>query len=241
MKLPLICISGANSQIGSYLAKSYAAQGYPLYLLYHERDFRIKDMMHARRSVDLRDFQAVEQAVNARTEPIEVLIHCAALRSSDAKALADTDPELYRQIFDSNFYPAYHILRAVLPAMRAAGFGRIVLFASDITRSGLPRGSAYAAAKAAIANMAKSAATEVVADNVLINCVSPGPVDTNLAEDFSGAYLDFRKQYFARHIQNSASHALVSKEELKAVVDLLIDPRLRNICGEEIYLTGGKP
>lgn len=238
--LPLICISGANSQIGSHLARYYAAKGHPLYLLYHQQDFRIRDLGQAMQSLHFRDYAAVERAVNDFKHPIGILIHCAALRSSDAKALSETDPMLYREVFESNFYPAYNVLRAVLPNMRKAGFGRVVLFTSDITNTGLRNGSAYAAAKAAIANMARSAALESIADNVLINCVAPGPVETNLEEDFSGEYLDFRKQYFMRHIQNSASHSLISKEEISAVVDLLIDSRLRNICGEEIFLSGGK-
>lgn len=240
MTLPTICITGANSQIGSFLAEGYAAIGYPLYLLYHNRSDRIEHLSQPRHSVDLRDYCAVETAFENSPVPIDVLIHCAAVRSHDSKALHKTDPLLYREIFDSNFYPAYHVLRAALPSMTAKGFGRVVLFASDITRSGLANGSAYAAAKAAIANLAKSSSLELIKHNVLINCVSPGPVDTNLEEDYDGAYLDFRKGYFARHIQNSAAKALITKEEIKAVVDMLIDPRLRNICGEEIYLTGGK-
>jgi NAD(P)-dependent dehydrogenase (short-subunit alcohol dehydrogenase family) len=236
----MICISGANSQIGSYLAESYAASGYPLFLLYHNKSNRIEHLSQPMHRVDLRDYAAVELAVKSCSKPIDVLIHCAAVRSHDSKALYETDPLLYRNIFDSNFYPAYHVLRAILPSMTGQRFGRVVLFASDITRSGLANGSAYSAAKAAIANLAKSSSLESIKHNVLINCVSPGPVDTDLEEDFEGAYLEFRKQYFASHINNSAANALISKEEIKAVVDLLIDPRLRNICGEEIFLTGGK-
>ncbi|MDD2596705.1 MAG: SDR family NAD(P)-dependent oxidoreductase [Candidatus Cloacimonetes bacterium] len=240
MKLPLICITGANSQIGSYLARHYSGLNYPLYLVYHERDERIRDIPGVKRKVDLRDFCDTSRCISSAPETIGVLIHCAAVRSSDAQPLADTDPGMFKEIFDANFFSAYNVLRAVLPPMRSAGFGRVVLFASDITRSGLANGSAYAAAKAAIANMARSAASESVGHNVLINCISPGPVDTNLEEDYSGDYLQFRKDYFTRHIQSSPSHSLVSKAEIRRVVDLLIDPVLRNLCSEEIFISGGK-
>ncbi|MDD2683453.1 MAG: SDR family NAD(P)-dependent oxidoreductase [Candidatus Cloacimonetes bacterium] len=241
MKLSRILISGANSQIGSFLAKYYSAKGHPMYLLYHHKDDRIREMEHPRQSVDLRDYAATSEAITNFGTAIDVLIHCAAIRSSDALPLAETDPAVFKSIFDGNMLPAYNILRSVLPGMRNQGFGRVVLFSSDITRTGLRNGSAYAAAKAAIANLAKSASLECIADNVLINCVAPGPVESILEEDFSGDYLNFRKQYFQRHIENSASHLLITKAEISAAVDLLIDPRTSNLCGEEIFITGGKP
>ncbi|HQQ67390.1 MAG TPA: SDR family oxidoreductase [Candidatus Cloacimonadota bacterium] len=240
MKLPLICITGANSQVGSYLAKHYSGLNYPLYLVYHDRDERIRDIQGERYRVDLRDFSETSRCISSAPETVGVLIHCAAVRSSDAQPLADTDPGTFKEIFDANFYSAYNVLRTVLPSMRKAGFGRVVLFTSDITRSGLVNGSAYAAAKAAIANMARSAAIESIGYNVLINCISPGPVDTNLEEDYSGEYLQFRKDYFARHIQNSPSHSLITRAEIRRVVDLLIDPVLSNLCSEEIFIGGGK-
>ena len=239
MKNTRICISGANSQIGSYLAKAYAAAGHPLILLYHKREERITGLDAPRFALDLLDYRAVQELLQSQPEEIDVLIHCAAVRSSDARPLADTDPQTFHAVFDANFYPAYNLLRAILPGMREQGFGRVVLFASDITRKGLPNGSAYAAAKAAIANMARSASLEMAGNNVLINCISPGPVDTDLSEDFSGQYLEFRKAYFARHIQKCASQALVTKQEIKAAVDLLISAEMRNMCGEEIFMNGG--
>lgn len=235
-----ILITGANAQVGSYLAQHYHALGYPLWLWYHQRDERIRHLDVPKSSLDLRDYQAIQAAYAEITEPIQVLIHCAAVRSSDAQPLADSDPATFRQVFDSNFYPAYYLLKTLLPSMRQAGFGRIIFFSSDVVRSGLANGSAYAASKAAIANMVKSAALENARYNVLINCLAPGPIESNLEEDYQGEYLEFRRAYFARHIENSHSGALISKAELLAAVDYLKHPDLRNMIGEEIFLTGGK-
>lgn len=235
-----ILITGANSQVGSSLARHYHALGHPLWLWYHQRDERIRHLDLPKRSLDLCDYQAVQSAFAEIDEPIQVLIHCAAVRSSDAQPVADSDPATFQKVFDSNFYPAYYLLKSILPSMRQVGFGRVILFTSDVVRSGLASGSAYAASKAAIANLAKSAAAENARYNVLINCIAPGPVESNLEEDYQGEYLEFRRAYFARHIENSRSGALISKAEICAATDYLMHPDLRNMIGEEIFLTGGK-
>lgn len=113
------------------------------------------------------------------------------------------------------------------------------MFGSDVSSKGLAQGSAYAAAKAAIANLVKSTAREYAPCGILINTVSPAPVETELEEDYKDEYLEFRKRYFAHFIESSATGKLVSTAELKAVVDLLINPEVNNLCGEEIFLRGG--
>jgi len=233
-------ITGANSQIGSFLARQYESEGRELILLYHKNDHRITGLKSLKLAVDLRDLETLKQLICGLKSDIDCLIHCSAIRSEDAQALADTDPLQFKRVFDDNFYPAYNVLRAVLPQMIARHFGRVVLFSSEVSRSGLANGSAYAASKAAIANLAKSAALECSSANVLINSIAPAPVDTALEEDFSGSYLRFRKAYFAKHIAGSASKQLVSIAEIKQVADFMISEDLRSLCGEEIFLTGGK-
>ncbi|HOH98754.1 MAG TPA: SDR family oxidoreductase [Candidatus Cloacimonadota bacterium] len=245
MNKPLICITGANGQIGSYLAKTYMAEAYPLLLIYHSRKERISDLLDQTYSLqlDLMDGKTLSQELSGLCQSqnirIGALIHTAAVRSYDALPLAETDPDIFRSVFDANFYSAYNVLKAVLPYMQDAGWGRVVMFGSDVSSKGLAQGSAYAAAKAAIANLVKSAAREYAPCGILINTVSPAPVETELEEDYKDEYLEFRKRYFAHFIESSATGKLVSTAELKAVVDLLINPEVNNLCGEEIFLRGG--
>lgn len=235
----MILISGANSQIGSYLAGEYEASGEKLLLLYHKRKHRIAELRSDKISMDLLDYMTLEQTLIPYLPEVRALIHCGAVRSEDHRALCDTDLDVFKEVFETNVYQAYHLLRILLPAMKANKYGRIVMFTSDVSKLGLPNGSAYAAAKAAIANLAKTAALENANHNVLINCIAPGPVETNMEEDYSEEYLDFRKQYFAQHIKKTATHQLVSKTEIFQLVKLLVSADLRNLCGEEIVVNGG--
>ncbi len=235
-----IVITAANSQIGSFLAKEYLKEGKELVLLYHNNTQRIKGLQAERYQVDLSDLAAVKAVFDKIEGEIDAVIHCAAIRSEDAMPLSDTDEAVFARVFNGNFYPAYNVLRAVLPRMKSRGFGRIVLFGSEVSKDGLINGSAYAASKAAIANLAKSASRENAKHNVLINCISPGPVFTNLEEDYEGEYLIFRKKYFDDHRLKCASGELITMQEIKLLADIMMSKELRNMCGEEIFLTGGK-
>ncbi|MDY0152377.1 MAG: SDR family oxidoreductase [Candidatus Cloacimonas sp.] len=241
--MKLMLITGANGQIGSYLAHAYRDQ-YELALLYHNRAERLGNFEpNMLFKVDLENTEQVSSTIAHIAEQYKqapaILIHCAAKRSADAMPLANTEPDTFKDVFNSNFMGAYNILRYTLSFMQENRFGRVVMFGSDVSRSGLPRGSAYAAAKAGIVNLVKSVAREMATYNVLLNAISPAPVDTILEEDYQGEYLRFRQEYFARHISNVPSGKLVSQVEIKRVVDLMISAEVENMNGEEIFLTGG--
>ena len=68
--------------------------------------------------------------------------------------------------------------RAALPGMVARGYGRIVNLASVAGKEGNPMAAAYSAAKAAVIGMTKSIGKDVATTGVLVNCVTPSPVET---------------------------------------------------------------
>lgn len=238
-----ILITGANGQLGSYLAKAYHQEGYALELLYHKRKQRIVELFDEPNvmsaACDLTDFNGLNQKLAMLKVKPDILIHCASVRSSDALPLAETEPETFCRVFNSNLYSCYNILRLVLPLMQESGRGRVIIMGSDISQSGLARGSAYAAAKAAMVNMVKSGAKEMAGQNILINAISPAPIDTDLEEDYQGEYLEFRKKYFADFVAKTPTGKLVSKDEIKRVIDMLIDDDIMNLTGKEIVLDGG--
>jgi len=242
-----ILISGANSQIGSYLAKEYYRQGYKLVLLYHKRTERIDELFDKEcifsYPVDLCNSEAVKEAVLKAEQFLQqisdTVIHCAAIRSSDALPLYQTEPKQFANVLKTNMMSAYNILRWALPAMQENGFGRVVIMGSDVSQKGLKNGSAYSASKAGIVNIIKSVALEMAKYNILLNAVSPAPVETNLEEDYSGEYLNFRKRYFAEYLAQAPTGKLVTKEEIKKVIDLLIDESITTLNGQEIIIGGG--
>lgn len=245
--MKLMLITGANGQIGNYLARQYLQEGYRLALLYHKREDRLQDLIKMPEiftaSVDLQDMDALKLIIDEinrffGTTP-DILIHTAALRSYDAKPLYQSDPEVFKQIVDANLIAAYNLLRLLLTIMKEKGNGRVLMFGSDVTRKGLKCGAAYAAAKSAIVSLVKSCALEMAPYGIIINAISPGPVETVLEEDYSGAYLKFRQDYFSEYKKEAPTGELIRPAELKKMADLLISPDMVNLTGEEMLIRGG--
>jgi len=244
----VLIISGANSQIGSYLAKRFAtSDNHDLLLLYHNKKERITELLSNSRvraiSLDLlqRDKTQSElsQAIKGYDDPMLYLIHCVAMRSDDHLPLGDTTPDYWQQVLEGNVLPCYNVLKTLLPIMKRQGFGRGVVFGSSVSQSGLQNGSAYAAAKAAMVNIVASVSKEYAKHNIIFNCLSPAPVMTNLEEDYSGSYLEFRKRYFASYLASTPSGKLVSLSELFVYVNMLLSDEIENLCGQEIIVHGG--
>ncbi len=243
-----ILITGANGQIGSRISRHLLSAGkYRLVLLYHENASRLHDLRFdpavLALSCDLSDTVEVKETIDRvfckwNTYP-DILIHTAAIRSYDAELLCNSDPGLWKHIFQSNIDLAYNTLHTLLPHMRSNQFGRIVIFGSHVTHTGLVRGSAYAAAKSALINLVKTIAKEHGRDNILINAISPAPVDTDLDADYEGSYKEFRKRYFDQFLLQVPTGKLVSISEICETVNLLISDKITGINGMELYLNGG--
>ena len=112
----------------------------------------------------------VQQAIDAWGR-IDVLVNNAGVdqRSSFHKVSV----EQFRQIFDINFYGSLYVTHAAYPRMRAAGYGRIVVSASNAGLHGLHGLSAYAASKAALIGFTRALAIEGKSHNVLTNAIAP--------------------------------------------------------------------
>lgn len=250
MKLPeAILVTGANGQTAVHLARELLKQGCKLFLIAHERTDRAEKLVAEYQDkcrlakCDLSDFdatkQVIEEYVKETKQQILGLVHTAAIRSFDAMPLAESDPAIWNKVISQNISMAYNILRSTLPLMLKQKQGKIVLFGSNVTRTGLPYGTAYAAAKTALANLTRSVAWETAEANIQINIVSPAPLLTNLEEDYQGAYLTFRKEYFEAYKRTHPAHKLVSLDDVTKIVIQLLDLELTSVSGEEIYVTGG--
>jgi 3-hydroxybutyrate dehydrogenase len=108
--------------------------------------------------------------------PVSLLVNNAG--SVVSGAFEKTSTEQWQAMFDVHAMGAVHCTQAVLPQMKATGWGRIVNIASTAGLIGYRNVSAYVAAKHALVGLTKALALEVAKSGITVNAVCPGFVDT---------------------------------------------------------------
>jgi 2-hydroxycyclohexanecarboxyl-CoA dehydrogenase len=117
-------------------------------------------------------------AVHQRVERVEGLVNGAGW--DQIQPFLENPPEIWDRIVAINLMGAVRLTRTVLPAMVAAGAGKIVNISSDAGRVGSMGETVYSAAKGGLIAFTKSLARELARYQINVNCVCPGPTDTPL-------------------------------------------------------------
>ncbi len=137
-------------------------------------------------SADVSTASEVEKLVNAALDKfkrINILVNNAAvLLPGTAESLTEED---FDQTFNINVRGLWLMSRAVLPHMRDAGGGSIVNIGSVLSLVGARNRVAYAASKGAVVAMTKAMALDHAGENIRVNCICPGIVETEMVAKFS--------------------------------------------------------
>lgn len=108
---------------------------------------------------------------------IDLLVHTVG-GFAGGKSVSDTDDATFQRMFDMNLNSTFHMLRAVIPPMRAAGSGRIVAIGSRAAENPGAMVGAYSASKAAMVSLIRTVAIENKDAGITANVILPGTVDT---------------------------------------------------------------
>lgn len=218
-------VTGSSSGIGLAIARALLADGWNVSGL----DVSAPAIDHPAFeavAVDLAD-AAATRAAAARLTGMQVLVHAAGvLRVAPLGALQAADGDLMWRLH----VQAAEVLADVLvPAMVAAGRGRVVLVGSRVAQGKAGR-SQYAASKAALVALARSWAAEVVAHGVTVNVVSPAATETAMLGDPRRQGEPPALPPLGRYIQPG---------EIASLVGYLLSPAAAAITGQDIQVCGG--
>ncbi|MDO8877047.1 MAG: SDR family NAD(P)-dependent oxidoreductase [Pseudolabrys sp.] len=133
--------------------------------------------------INLADPAAVRRSaavILARHPRIDILVNAAGW--NDIQPFVENPPDYMDRVVAINLGGTLHLTQALLPAMIAAGKGKIVNVSSDAGRVGSSGETTYAAAKGGVIAFTKSLAREVARNAINVNCVCPGPTDTPMLQ-----------------------------------------------------------
>ncbi len=192
-------ITGAGNGIGRGIALRFAAEGAMVGVLDIQPDacqrvveeITQADGQAVALPADVTRADDVRAAVRTLTERFgspTVLVHNAALMPSGT--LDQTSEDVWDRAFAVNVKGAYLTSREVVPLMRRAGGGSIILMASITGTNGLPGLAAYSATKGALIALARAMAIDYARDGIRVNAVSPGTIDSPMLHTFVAAQKD---------------------------------------------------
>jgi NAD(P)-dependent dehydrogenase (short-subunit alcohol dehydrogenase family) len=182
----------------------------------------------------------VARATEAVGAPSAVVNNAGVAVSGKFTELTTED---WNRTFDVNVTGAFLVTQACLPAMLAAGRGRVVMIGSTASVQGFPYVAHYVASKHAVLGLARALALEVASKGVTVNCVCPGYVDTELTRRSLENIVRTtgRPMEDARRALESASpqRRLMTPEEVADTVAWLCSDEAGGVNGQAIVVNGG--
>ncbi len=240
-RVAVVTGAGAPDGIGMACARALVAEGARVVLgatseRVHERAAELGDVAVGVVADLTQDGSAalLVDAALQRWGRLDILVNNAGMTSVGAGldvdaevadlALHDWDESIAR-----NLTTAFLMCRAVIPAMRAAGYGRIVTVASTTGPvNAMPGQSSYAASKAALVGLSRSLALEVVRDGITVNVVAPGYIAT-------GSQLAFEAVAASRSPVGRSG----TPDEVAAAVAFLAHESASFVTGATLVVDGG--
>jgi len=184
-------VTGGNGGIGLGMARGMAAAGAAIVVAGRNREKSARAVTELEGlgaqavaiEVDVADEASVNALIRASAERwgrLDVLVNNAG--TNIRKQPQDLTFDEWRRVLDTNLTSAFLASRAAYPGMKARGGGKIINIGSMMSIFGASFASAYAASKGGMVQFTKALATAWARDNIQVNAVLPGWIDTELTE-----------------------------------------------------------
>ena len=192
---PVVVVTGAGQGLGRAFALDLARRGWQLALADLDGDRAAKVTAEitgaggtARAfTCDVGDWDQVAglaAALDRQLGPVTGLVNNAAIFSTLRMGpFEEIEPDAWERVLRVNISGAFHMCRAVMPAMKAAGYGKVVNISSATVLTGRPGYLHYVTSKAALIGFTRALATEVGPDGIRVNAITPGSTATEVERE----------------------------------------------------------
>jgi NAD(P)-dependent dehydrogenase (short-subunit alcohol dehydrogenase family) len=236
-------VTGAAQGIGAAYARAMAAEGARLTLCDLQSSESVAEEIRAAggealvAQTDVTDASAVAKLV-AETEKrygtVHVLVNnAAAFAKLGLKSFMEISSDEWDKVMAINARGTFECVKAVVPAMRRQGYGKIINIASGTVFKGSPMLMHYVASKGAVIAMTRVLARELGADNICVNAIAPG---LTMSEGVKEMYTFERTQMT---VDTRCFKRPEEPEDLTGTVVFLASAESDFITGQTIVVDGG--
>lgn len=183
---------------------------------------------------DVSDFDACQEGVRqveADLGPVDVLVNNAGItRDATMKRM---DHQKWQEVMDTNLGGCFNMAKAVFEGMTGRGYGRIVNIGSINGQAGQYGQVNYAAAKSGIHGFTKALAQEGARNNVTVNAIAPGYIDTDMVAAVP-------EEVLGKIVARIPVGRLGKAEEIARGVAFLVDENAGFVTGSTLSINGGQ-
>ena len=186
-------------------------------------------------TVDLTQADSVKAAADATFKAfgrVDILVNNAGITGGNKKTWEFT-PDEWQQVLQVNLFAVFLCCHAIVPKMIEQRYGRIVNIASIAGKEGNPNASHYSASKAGVIALTKSLAKETARSGVIVNCVTPAVIETDILKQMSQEHIDYM-------LSKIPMGRFGLKEEAAAMVAWLCSSDCSFSTGAVFDLSGGR-
>jgi 2-hydroxycyclohexanecarboxyl-CoA dehydrogenase len=223
-------VTGGARGIGAAIAEAFGAAGAKIVIA--DLELAAQASLTAVK-LDVSDAAAVRAAV-AHHGPFDILVNNAGI--DQHSFFTDTAEEDWMKLLGVNLLAVLACTHAVLPAMQATGFGRIINVTSEAARLGSKGGAVYSAAKGGVIAFTKSIARENARFAITANAIAPGPIRTPMLER---AVEKGGDKLLRAMTDATLLRRLGEPEEIAAAALFLASDQAGYITGETLGVSGG--
>lgn len=244
-------VTGGGRGIGRAISEQLAAAGAAVAVNYRRDADAAADTVAAIRErggvagayaasvVDGAAMASMIDSIAADLGPVDLLV-CNAGIASRGSSVADTDPDELVRVLHTHAVGAHHAARLVLPGMRTAPRGDIVMISSVAAHSHGANGAPYSMGKAALESLAFTLAKEELANGIHVNVVAPGLVETDMGVRLARAVYGRRDLDDLRELDASSPFGRVCQpSDVADVVTYLCSDAAGYLTGQRIVVDGG--
>ncbi len=247
-------VTGGGRGIGAAIATSLASRGAAVSLIGRTETTlsstaaRLAEAYGVRTGFAVADI-GIEASVVAAMERIEAALGAPAIVVNNAgialsSPFLKSDADLWRRVLDVDLMGAVYAVRAALPKMQSAGWGRVINIASTAGLTGMPYVTAYCAAKHALIGFTRALAMETAKKGVTVNAVCPGYTDTDIVGDalanITAKTGRSRDDALTSLVSHNPQGRLIQPEEVGETVAWLCSDAAVSVTGQSIVLAGGE-
>lgn len=224
-------ITGTRKGIGLALAEHLLSKGW-IVVGCSRKEAEIKSANYHHYCLDITDEKSVVQMVRQikrQIAPIHALINNAGIASMNHVLLTPT--QTCHALFETNVVGSFTVLRECAKQMRRQKKGRIINISSVAAPLNLEGESIYAASKAAIESLTRTAAKELGAFGITVNAIGPTPVDTDLIRTVP-------KEAIETLVSRQAIQRTGTADDIANCVDFFLRDESDFVTGQTLYLGG---